>query len=267
MTGAELQIPPRFVSQTATTMNIIIKQAILVWHNPYVTDGLIAMWDGEWNAPNVRHDPKATSWLNIATGEYATPIHSAALPNDVGWGPNYAYFDGVTGLSAAPADMPSIADANNSGECELDGIFRVEYDGPKNGVPICGTGWTFHLMENFYHTLYNYGGNQSCIQHNGTVISLSAHPLTVPIYLWMTKGRIHAADFQKGSFSSKNKQDAWTIKPSSGFGLGYSAVGTSTTLKGRIFNIRIYNRALTDKERAANYEIDRIRFKLTDAAN
>lgn len=263
MTGAELQIPPRFAPQHSTTMNIIVKHAILVWHNPYVTDGLIAMWDGQWNAPNTRHDPTATHWLNIVTGEFATPIHSAALPNDVGWGPNYAYFDGTTGLTAAPDDMPSIAEANNSGECELDGVFRVEYDGPKNGVPICGTGWTFHLMENFYHTLYRYGGNQSCIQHNGTGISLSAHPLTVPLYQWMTNGLIHAADFQKGSSSSKNKQDAWTIKPSSGFGIGYSVNGTSTTLKGRIFNIRIYNRALTDSERMANYTIDRERFGLT----
>ena len=118
-------------------------------------------------------------------------------------------------------------------------------------------------MENFYHTLYRYGGNQSCIQHNGTGISLSAHPLTVPLYQWMTNGLIHAADFQKGSSSSKNKQDAWTIKPSSGFGIGYSVNGTSTTLKGRIFNIRIYNRALTDSERMANYTIDRERFGLT----
>jgi len=35
------------------------------WTNPYVTDGLVAMWDGEWNAGGGVHDPSATTWKDL----------------------------------------------------------------------------------------------------------------------------------------------------------------------------------------------------------
>lgn len=35
------------------------------WTNPYVTDGLIAMWDGEWNAGPGIHDPQASVWKDL----------------------------------------------------------------------------------------------------------------------------------------------------------------------------------------------------------
>ena len=39
------------------------------WNNPYVTDGLVAMWDGEWNAGGGVHDTDAKSLVNLAEGE------------------------------------------------------------------------------------------------------------------------------------------------------------------------------------------------------
>ena len=38
------------------------------WQNPYVTDGLVAMWDGEWNAGGGVHDAAATTWVDIVSG-------------------------------------------------------------------------------------------------------------------------------------------------------------------------------------------------------
>ena len=43
------------------------------WTNPYVTDGLIAMWDGEWNAGGGVHDPNATAWKDLVGGNMITP--------------------------------------------------------------------------------------------------------------------------------------------------------------------------------------------------
>ena len=39
--------------------------AVNGWRNPYVTDGLVAMWDGEWNAGPGQHDPNATVWKDL----------------------------------------------------------------------------------------------------------------------------------------------------------------------------------------------------------
>lgn len=36
------------------------------WVNPYITDGLIAMWDGEWNAGGGAHDPDSVIWKDLA---------------------------------------------------------------------------------------------------------------------------------------------------------------------------------------------------------
>ena len=43
------------------------------WQNPYITDGLVAMWDGQWNAGPGRHDGNSTKWINLVTNE-ATAI-------------------------------------------------------------------------------------------------------------------------------------------------------------------------------------------------
>ena len=36
------------------------------WVNPYITDGLIAMWDGEWNAGGGVHDTDSVMWKDLA---------------------------------------------------------------------------------------------------------------------------------------------------------------------------------------------------------
>ena len=47
------------------------------WVNPYVTDGLIAMWDGEWNAGGGVHDPEATVWKDLSGYGYDLPLPSS----------------------------------------------------------------------------------------------------------------------------------------------------------------------------------------------
>jgi hypothetical protein len=36
------------------------------WENPYVTDGLVAMWDGEWNVGPFEHSDEAEIWKDLA---------------------------------------------------------------------------------------------------------------------------------------------------------------------------------------------------------
>ena len=42
------------------------------WQNPYITDGLVAMWDGEWNAGWGVHDAAATTWKDLVGTRDAT---------------------------------------------------------------------------------------------------------------------------------------------------------------------------------------------------
>ena len=49
-------------------MQIITKRATFVWQIPYITNGLVAYWDGEWNAGGGIHNPDTTIWKDLAGG-------------------------------------------------------------------------------------------------------------------------------------------------------------------------------------------------------
>ena len=49
------------------------------WTNPYVTDGLVAMWDGEWNAGGGIHDANATTWKDLIGNNDLTLAGTAAF--------------------------------------------------------------------------------------------------------------------------------------------------------------------------------------------
>lgn len=36
------------------------------WKNPYITNGLIGMWDGEWNAGGGIHDSNSMIWKDLS---------------------------------------------------------------------------------------------------------------------------------------------------------------------------------------------------------
>lgn len=38
------------------------------WTNPYISDGLVAMWDGIWNVAPRKHDPNTKVWKDLISG-------------------------------------------------------------------------------------------------------------------------------------------------------------------------------------------------------
>ena len=59
------------------------------WVNPYITDGLVQMWDGIWNVGGGKHSDTTTVWVDLVGGREATGITSAQV------GANYMLSDGV----------------------------------------------------------------------------------------------------------------------------------------------------------------------------
>lgn len=52
-------------SNSASKKTEIIQATGDAFPNPYITDGLIAMWDGEWNKAIGVHDDSATTWNDL----------------------------------------------------------------------------------------------------------------------------------------------------------------------------------------------------------
>lgn len=80
------------------------------------------------------------------------------------------------------------------------------------------------------------------------------------MYAWIKDGIVYSEDKHWGTIGNAATQNA--MLPAN----GYFSIGVSSDLTkrfvGHIYCIRIYNRALTDEERAFNYTIDKERFGL-----
>lgn len=60
------------MSDIASRQNQVVKDLI----NPYITDGLIAMWDAEWNAGIGVHDPTAIIWKDLSGNKcHLSPVN------------------------------------------------------------------------------------------------------------------------------------------------------------------------------------------------
>lgn len=225
------------------------------WTNPYVTDGLVAMWDGEWNAGGGVHDPNYNGWENLVTGNDAT-----LFEGNLQFDSNSAVFDGSTSLLVPDADFAPMINANNVGDVEVDVLCRVTYDTIKNKVSVAGVGYTFLTMINYYHSLYSYNSNQSNIRGKHADIRLTGGMEIIPLYAWNKDGLQWAEDKRYGS-KNNVEQGASTLSAGAKYYLGKAGTA-GNKLIGNIYCIRLYSRALTDDERNANYAVDKARFGL-----
>ena len=217
-----------------------------VWRNPYITDGLLAMWDGEWNVGGGVHDPSATVWKDLVGTRDAT------LSGTYSWGSNYWYVHSVYGRGLATWDGTNLPTSQTI-EIALHTDNYVGYGrmmAEAHGIPspcydIQGT---VNVVR-----MYGYGidagatiqGLNVLDSHSYSIAHPSGGPLT-----WYVDG-----------------SDVWTRatgNDSLGATNGYFANNSSYSrgIDSKYHCIRIYSRALTADEIAANYAIDKARFDL-----
>ena len=222
---------------------------------PYVTSGLIAMWDGEWNIDVGVHDSGILYWKNLVTGR-----HAELKEGNFSFDENSGVFDATGRLQVHDADYALIMAAHNSGNLEIDCIFKCTLDSFVNGVYVAGDSYTLLIGINYYFPLYRYSGNQSNIQGNHRGIQVTGGQEIIPLYGWIKDGVVWHEDKRWGTIGSVETKSV--MLPSKGyFSIGVSS-GLTKSFVGHIYCIRIYNRALTDEERLFNYEIDKARFGL-----
>ena len=224
-------------------MKIIKKAKLLSWENPYINNGLVAMWDAEWNAPLGRHDPTATHWTDIINGYVGVKMKDV-----IKW-------------------------QNKS--CSIEnGYFLVDPLPDQIKDAMNADTFTWEVCRNYK----SGSGQYTCIQtpdiryefwasgEGNTNSYLSWHSPSFTAYCG--GGRSLAKDTR--SFTI----DGTTIKGYNGGEL--YAVATFTpvgeiknaalqlgSLRGiaaDLYCIRIYNRALSAEEISANYTIDKRRF-------
>ena len=211
------------------------------WTNPYVTDGLVAMWDGEWNAGGGVHDATSTIWKDLV-GNADLKCETSSVSDS--W-IRYSQSVQITLENALITDYP----------------FTVQgvYDRTETTGNFCAFGFGFSTSRLCTGSASTFGCRFSSTYNTKNVVG-PRNAIT-----WLRS----SADGDKMRIFADGNDLGLTTSPQGG--------GVSTLAKicingenpygnyRNVFsvgNIRVYNRALSAAEIAVNYAVDKARFGL-----
>ena len=212
------------------------------WVNPYVTNGLIAMWDGEWNAGPGVHDPNANGWSDVINGyEIIFSNRDGTASNNFEVHDNY-YALGTVILTCEISGIKEILERTKEVTFEF-----VRFTKAKRIYNEFTYDYDFHRSRKGNVRLTDSDFmNSSQISHQSTSFSADG---TVIAFTRNMKNRGTASD--GFSVSDDNIILCGNEYPYADF-----------TANGNTYTMRLYSRALSEKEIAANYAIDKARFNL-----
>ena len=232
--------------------------------NRYVQDGLIAMWDGKENAGVGLHDPNATSWVDLVAGMVIPFVDSSAYNRTYYWRDYYIEMDGYR-----TAPVVSTTDAVKqalASDCTIELVADVG------------------LNQGSVSTLFAYDATSAGFLARNSYTSNSGQTSAVfnNNFMWRFARPLFKSYSCGGTSDFYTVHDSVTINGTSGTHYHLNVDGTIHTdtwtanagnqdsslseilCSNRIkaYACRIYSRALTATEIAANYAIDKARFNL-----
>ena len=217
----------------------------------YVTNGLVAQWDGIDNVGTGSHDATATTWKDLSgNGHDAVRKDGAAL----------AWADGNsmkrTGTSGNTVVMVTDMTMN------FDSLFTLDFCGVQ---PTKAQAYFFHFVPT------TAGKSQSSFFVNGSWqarVSAAAKDCN-SVNNFYTGGSLVTIRDGKTTTHYNTTQGTSFVKSDVGVGKEGDVTGTlylasqssgSSSFLGNFRALRIYNRALTDAERSWNTAVDQVRF-------
>lgn len=229
------------------------------WTNPYVTDGLVAMWDGEWNdGPGKHHDDTTRPWVELCGTGCDLTYSSVAEIHDM---------YGTTGLESTGANLARNISRKwfdfSSGEWTYEAAIDVQtlnqcailaldggtsYAGGAHGLNASTSLTTMMFNHQSATPACNYAANRV----NFFAARVSGGTVTSPVFVGGVESSIkgYAQNiYGRGVSFGSPASDYWMER-------GY--------IYTKFYCVRVYNRALTAEEIAANYEIDKARFHLEE---
>ena len=224
------------------------------WTNPYITDGLVAMWDGEWNIAGGMHEKNSNEWIDIIGGLrfQLTSQWKFGEKEAIHTIPQAEFSDirvssSPLGYSTSETTWEVVVDFSGTyGVDERSYLYRnflaiYTYDGPY----FIGDAGTWNKWNN-------------SLQNISSISLTKAKPF---LFSNTVTPEGKSSYYANGVFKTSL---TGTVIPQIGqIALGnYSGgVAGGRELKWKCF--RIYNRSLSASEIAANYDIDKARFNLT----
>ena len=233
-------------SDTLVSKPVISLHKKYVWENPYVTDGLVAMWDGEWNAGGGDHDANG-GLVEILSGTETFCRRGA-----------YSIGNNSIICNAVVISSPFITSLNSLNN----GCLTIEVCGNATSRA-CNMGGNRPFVGNMiwsndgYYMVHS-SCTDSALQSSWatglvqTYRSQRALTISNDTVTWWVNGTFNSS-------AQKTKQIEVVGNEFPIWGNDYSFTFTES---GEFCALRIYSRALTAAEIAANYAVDKQRFNL-----
>ena len=217
--------------------------------NPYVTDGLVSMWDAEFNCFSGLHSTNATKWNDIVSG-YNLELASGTPT----WEAKANVIKGKWGIVSP--ELQALFKAANKNNLSYELCFSAL---PYN--PIKGTALGFN------NTLIGTIVNNATIGDwcwSGNWIPSNKFKTTRKGTLSVVRnGQTGRTDVYADGETFGGKTGSSSNPTGRTFGIGYGYGSWNSPPTGiKIHCIRVYNRMLTESEIQKNKDIDASRFGL-----
>lgn len=247
------------------------------WINPYATDGLVAMWDGEWNVAGGVHDSSSRYWNDLSGNEYNLDCqynrytHGTFDDNSLVCGSGHgcqAY--GIKSIPQNDNHHVEICVDFGSDLNYTNRMFPLFYGG--GGVTTsAGVKSRMVVMIQQFDSYTRNGpfvSFPSAVNTNTNYWGSYRLPRKMVVSVNIIEQFVNEIKMKKSStfeWGSTNYPRYIVIGGDSDTQGGDPSSGWSTILPtgARIHQIRVYSRHLSMQERLSNYAIDKARFGLT----
>ena len=221
--------------------------------NPYVTKGLVAMWDGEWNVGFGRHDGKSREWKDIVGKSDCKSIGSPSFSNKA------TVLDGNSFWEINPS--PELLNAVQSAAVTCEIALKFDKDASAINGGFVGFGKTDSRV------LWGYVGGRPFGSNAVMVFQHKSSPATQGWKVNTSLDELHTVVISShdaevlGWIDAKVCLKTKTAVATSPLPCYIGRIDGWANMKGSIYCVRIYNRALDERELQSNQAIDKKRFQ------
>jgi len=230
------------------------------WQNPYDTNGLIAMWDGEWNAGGGIHDSSATTWKDLVGN------NDLMMDSNVVWQDKCSFQNSK--LKTATRENASVDWAFAEVVCDWSLIA-----GTADTAACFSAGLSVGSdMPNIYGNFaayYNSGRTKYFCQFKAVGRPTKYAEIESPVS--ETSALSGTLSFDKASQTVWRNAQQLTMQDQSVSYLynnqniifiGSNNTSNERAFKGKFYCIRLYSSVLSQAQISANYAMDKQRFNL-----
>jgi len=230
------------------------------WHNPYVTDGLVAMWDGQWNSGGGVHDANATIWKDLVG------VNDLTVDSNVVWQDRCSFQDAWQmtakreNASVDWAFAEVVCDWSLlAGQSRTSALFSAGLPVGSDMPNIYGNwaAWYNSGRTKYFCRFLAIGRPTKYAEIESPVADASALIGTLAFdkasqIVWRNTQQLAMQD-QNVGYLYNNVNNIF---------IGSNQFDNERAFKGKFYCIRLYSSVLTQAQIAANYAIDKARFDL-----